>query len=113
MKIAFSKIYSMHNFKIICPSGLINILAFHVTLKLVNFIHIVFHDTILKVNSNPGGQPLTIPHNASNSDLRFYHSAQGTRTKFNKSISSIVQTNTKKFSFHENGYNIREKTGKS
>ena len=46
-KLLFPKIYNMHNFKLFCPSGL-TIVALHVTIKRVNFFHIVFHDTTLK-----------------------------------------------------------------
>ena len=46
-KLHFSKIYSMHNLKLFCPSDL-TIVVFLVTLKQVNFFHVVFNDTTLK-----------------------------------------------------------------
>ena len=47
LKLHFSKIYRMYNFKIFCPSGL-TIVTLNMTLKRVNVFHIVFHDATLK-----------------------------------------------------------------
>ena len=43
LEIEFSSNLQMKNYKIFCPSGLI-IVVLQVTLKLVNFYHMIFHD---------------------------------------------------------------------
>ena len=48
-KLHFPAIYNIQNYKIFCPSGSI-IVVLQMTLKLVNFYHIIFHDTTLKIS---------------------------------------------------------------